>query len=219
MRTLPVGMATELGKEAIFVRHIYALSATTTQNWTDAADPIYFSSKWWRPKNISFDAAQYSLDPQADSITVEIENIDKSFSAMALAEDLRGKEFDIWRLALDASYNPVGASSTTDASLVFLGYVDEMKIDRKKASIQVYNHMIRWKAQVPRRLHSPTCSWVFKSTDNCTYSAASTEWCNYTWERCVALANSSNFGGFRWIPDLAQTELWWGDKPKQWQKK
>lgn len=218
MRSLPAAMTAELAKEIVYVRHLYKLTAAATYRWTDSKDPLWFDSLWWVPKPIKFDVAQYSLNPQVDSITIEIENIDKEFSTIALAEDLRGKEVVIYRICLDANLDVIGAVSEATASCLFLGYVDQIRIDRRTAKIQVYNHLIKWRTATPRRLHSPTCQWVFKSTDNCTYAGAST-WCNHSWERCVALSNSTAFGGFRWLPELAQTELYWGGKPRQWQKK
>lgn len=87
MRSLPASMTAELLKEAIYIRHIYRLTAAATYYWTDAPDPIYFASLWWVPKEIGFDIAQYSLDPQVDSITIEMSNITKEISTLVLAQD------------------------------------------------------------------------------------------------------------------------------------
>jgi hypothetical protein len=39
-------------------------------------------------------------------------------------------------------------------------------------------------------------------------------WCDLTPGRCIALNNRINFGGFYYIPELAQKEFWWGQVQK-----
>jgi phage-related protein len=86
-----------------------------------------------------------------------------------------------------------------------------MNIHRKKAQVEVANHLIKWRTiQCPRRLHSPSCQWIFKST-YCLYPGGEA-WCDHTWERCTALANTINFGGFPSISDMVSKEIWWGRK-------
>ena len=35
-------------------------------------------------------------------------------------------------------------------------------------------------------------------------------WCDHSWERCVELSNSANFGGFRWCAFLQDKNVKWG---------
>ncbi|GAI73202.1 unnamed protein product, partial [marine sediment metagenome] len=43
----------------------------------------------------------------------------------------------------------------------------------------------------------------------CGYGGGET-WCDRTYARCVVLANSDNFGGFRWLPSIVDKEVFWG---------
>lgn len=55
-------------------------------------------------------------------------------------------------------------------------------------------------------------AWVL-GTDykagTCNYTGAET-WCDQSWERCNTLANTAYFAGCRWLPYLADKEIWWG---------
>ena len=41
-------------------------------------------------------------------------------------------------------------------------------------------------------------------------------WCDFTPERCEALNNRLNYGGFKYMSELAIKEYWWGAKQKVW---
>ncbi len=205
MKSLPAELSTELAKEYHFQRHLFQLTLASTYRYTDADIDIYYSGQWWYSRGIEFDAAKLSASPRVDSLSFEIDKVDKTFSAIVLAEETRGKECTIWRAALDKNMAVLGVSK------LFVGYLDSIEIDNKRARISVYNHFIRWKMLTPRRLHSATCPWTFKST-YCAYAGAET-WCDHSWERCVALTNKLNFGGFRWLPYLVDKQIWWGRAP------
>ncbi len=38
-------------------------------------------------------------------------------------------------------------------------------------------------------------------------------WCDQTFDRCKELGNQRNFGGFRFIPAIAEKQIWWGRVP------
>lgn len=41
-------------------------------------------------------------------------------------------------------------------------------------------------------------------------------WCDYTHDRCMLLNNLPNYGGFKYMPELAIKEFWWGSTQKVW---
>lgn len=43
----------------------------------------------------------------------------------------------------------------------------------------------------------------------CRYNGAST-WCDFSWDRCLTLSNTTNFGGFRWLSYIVDKKIWWG---------
>ena len=205
MKGLPAELTAELVKEYHAISHLFELSFSTVYRWTDADIDIYYNGLWWTSKGISFDSASFSASPKVDNIEFLIDNVGLGISGIVMNEEIRGKECVIYRVALDRNMSVLGLTK------LFVGFVDAIEIDGKKARFSVYNHFIRWKMSTPRRLHSPTCSWTFKG-EECTYSGAET-WCDHSWERCVALANKLNFGGFRWLPFLTDKQIWWGRVP------
>ena len=42
------------------------------------------------------------------------------------------------------------------------------------------------------------------------------QWCDFTPDRCEALNNRLNYGGFKYMSELAIKEYWWGAKQKVW---
>jgi hypothetical protein len=40
--------------------------------------------------------------------------------------------------------------------------------------------------------------------------------CDHTPERCEEFNNRDNFGGFKYMPEIAVKEFWWGVKQKVW---
>jgi hypothetical protein len=41
------------------------------------------------------------------------------------------------------------------------------------------------------------------------------DWCEKSWERCLALANTINFDGCRWLPGIQGKEILWGRNRKK----
>ncbi len=203
---MPVELTQELAKEYHSLRHLFQISLSSIYRYTDADIDIYYNGYWWSAKGIDFDAVKLSTSPRVDSISFSIDNVDRTFSAIVLSEETRGKECQIWRVALNKNMAVIGATK------LFVGYLDAIEIDHKRARFEVYNHFIRWKMLTPRRFHGPTCMWTFKSY-YCGYSGTET-WCDHSWERCTALNNKLNFSGFRWLPFLIEKQIWWGRIPK-----
>jgi hypothetical protein len=211
-------ISAELAKEATHQVHLFKITAASTYYWTDCDQSISFDSQWWERKNIRFDAAQLSIDSKVDTISLEMENIDKSFSDWVLGENIQGKEIRIYRVWLDTNLHVIGAITEADLkdSILFVGFLDQITIDRRRARIQVYNHFIQWKKTIPRRIHSPNCQWLFKGAE--CLSASTDVSCDKTWAACTAYSNTLNFGGFRHLPDLATKDIMWGTIAKNWHK-
>lgn len=264
MKTLHASLTAELAKTYLTQAHLIVINTPEAYLWTDFKESIYYGSAWYTSKGVVFSPANFSVTPEVESITIEVPNVDKAMSDLVLGTDVQGSECSIYRVALDNNLAVIGT-----ASLVLLGFLDTIRINRKTAEFQIYNHMIKWRTKTPRRNHSPKCQWTFKEvskvivgtdTNNytcirehtahaanrpitganyvdywvsagaggaawssgslyrpggCRYAAAET-WCDKTPERCLALSNYANFGGFKYISELASGEIWWGQKQKIW---
>jgi predicted metal-binding protein len=208
MKGLPVELTTELVKEYHAISHLFELSFSTVQRFTDADIDIYWGGQWWYDKGVNFDSATFSASPKVDSIQFEMDNVDLGVSTVIMTEEVRGKSCVIYQVALNKNMAVLGSTK------LFVGFIDQIEIDGKKGRFTIYNHFIRWKMSTPRRIHQATCMWTFKGTQ-CGYAGADT-WCDHSWERCNAVTpnNKLNFGGFRWLPALAEKSIWWGKVPR-----
>jgi len=211
MRSLPTDLTAELAKEYKTIVHLVTIvvSASQIYRWTDFDQDVHYAGVWYVTKRLRFDPPQLSITSKLDSVTLEVDNVDKAMSNLILTTDLRGKDCILQRTALDRNLAVIGGVST-----LFKGFLDESRANRRRALFKVFNWLIKWRTITPKRIHSPTCPWVFKGTD-CHYSGDQT-WCDYNWARCKTLLNSINFGGDRWISELIDAEIWWGGKPKVW---
>lgn len=218
MKSLPSAITDELIKEVAWIRHLYKLSATATYRWTDADQDIYFNGNWYYAREIVWQNVDYSMTSDVPTVQFTITDINGALKDTALAEDLRRKPFMIYRVLLNSSLGVIGSTSeTVGLPIVFDGKVDNITFDRKEAQFSIISHMVDWEILCPRRIHSPTCQWVFKGSE-CGYSDGET-WCDFTKTRCIALGRETNFGGCEYISQLADKDVNWGQKIKTWGKK
>jgi len=196
LKTLPVDLVTQYKQESHTLTFLFKLDLTSTHSyyWTSFGQKITYLSQWWEPKGIQFDQQNVSLLPRADSISLSINNVDKEFSTLALANEIRGKQVTVYQAALDKN------NKVIDSVIIFLGYTDEIEINQKTARVEVYNHLIKWKKLTPRRNHFATCPWVF---GDMTDEVTGTDALNY---RCVIshVSSSSN----RPITGSVSTQYW-----------
>lgn len=55
-------------------------------------------------------------------------------------------------------------------------------------------------------------TFILYEVTECAYVGTET-WCDQSYDRCAALLNMDNFGGMRFIPAIAEKEIWWGKIP------
>ena len=205
MRGLPTAIALEIGKDYAKFCYLIFMDLAAPQYFTN----LDFNAKWkghtYESRGINLNNIHTSLSTSIDKTSFDIDNTDKTMSALVLGNDTRGRNCIIYLAAVD-NYGDV-----QDADPVFVGMLDSVTVDNRKATFDVYSHMVLWKKKTPRRIHQGTCAWVFKDSVTCRYAGGET-WCDHSYNRCVALANSDNFGGFRFLPSLKEKELWWGQK-------
>lgn len=150
----------------------------------------------------SFGSINYSAKSSVDKLKIEIENVDLAMSAVFLNEDVENKWGILWVAFYDE--NDLLINEPIE---VFRGLVGEWSLTEEKGSIVLVNEFIFWNKKVMRR-HQSSCMWVFKG-DECGYSGTATS-CDQGYTKCLALQNSDNFGGFRWLPDLTEKDIYWG---------
>lgn len=203
MKSLPTELNNELLKDAFLYGFLVAIEFSSSYLYYTTLDvDIVYQGNTYISRGIQIGAAEYSLTTQIDQISLEIDNVKQEYSSILLNNEMRGKKVTISLIALDKNLNIIGVTDT------FIGIIDTAELDEQRVRFEVSSPLIRWKKRVPRREHGANCYKIFKSTD-CGYTGVQT-WCNQAYDRCLALSNTANFGGFRWLPELMTKAIWWG---------
>lgn len=204
MRTINASILAQL--EAEELRPFLLLSMTiggTTYRYTDCDVPIHLTNTY-TPLGFKFSSVKYSLSNIVDKVDISIDNLDSVQTALFVGGTPQGSAVVLSLVVLDASLNIVNSS----AVILFQGEIDSWKLSERALSITVTSIFYSWSQRTLSK-HSPSCRWKqFKSTE-CNYAGAST-WCDRTYPRCIALSNTTNYGGFRWLPSIVDKEVWWG---------
>lgn len=179
----------------------------TDYHYTDCDIPIYLSSKSYAPLPFRFQPINYSMGEIVDKAEIEIDNINQVMTALFVDSTPQGSDVVLRTVVLDSDNHPVGDYS----AILFQGEIDSWSLDEEKLKIVVSSIFVRWRQNTLSN-HSASCRWkAFKSTE-CNYTGASTS-CDRTYAKCVELSNTTNFGGFRWLPSLMNLDIVWGRVP------
>jgi phage-related protein len=198
--------AAELEKEQLNFFIALKLSFASTYYYSDVDRPVHYDGQRYLPLDMKVSNINYASSGSVDYVTLDIANQNLNMSALLLGEDVRNKQVTIYIGELDlATHQVIGLEE------IFIGLLSEYQIEEDQVQIQVANELILWRKK-PLRSLSATCPWDFKGTE-CAY-AGEAEWCDKNYSRCSVLSNTSNFGGFRFLPEMAEKVIWWGRSPK-----
>ena len=211
MRVLDSDLAAEYQKEILSHFYMVEFNFANTYRYNNTEENIYDSgSNLFLPRSFDFDDISFSLGWTVNDLVVTIDDTDQSLSAILLNEDVRNKTAKLY----------VGVVTPSDGDTVpntivtqefMRGIVSGWELSGDSiCRITIKNEMVLWSKKVSRTCQS-SCPWTFKGTE-CTYAGTET-WCDQSYDRCGDLANTDNFGGFRFIPSLMQKEIWWGRSP------
>jgi len=152
---------------------------------------------------------RYSTARIVDKATIEMSVLDLPEMILAFAGGVpQGSLVIIRKVLVDDDGSLVGGTST----MIFEGTIDGWNMTEDNLTINVVSQFVQW-SQKALRLHSSSCGWrKFKGNtpdSPCMYSGTE-PWCDRTYARCMALNNTANFGGYRWLPSIVDKEIWWG---------
>jgi len=158
----------------------------------------------YTPLGFKFSNIRYSLSNIVDKVDIEIDNLDMIQTAIFVDGTPQGSDVVLSLVVLDANLKVVNTSAVT----LFEGEIDSWQLNERSLRVTVTSIFYSWSQRTLSK-HSPSCRWKeFKSTE-CDYVGGST-WCDRTYIKCTLLENSTNFGGFRWLPSIIDREIWWG---------
>lgn len=179
----------------------------TDYRFTDCDVPIGWNGVLYQPRGLSTGGVNYSLAKVVDSIRLGLDNLDDQLSLAFIGGEPQGSPVRIRLVVLDTAYQLIGAYPD-DNVLLFSGTIDDWSDTEGKIEFTVTSDLAQWGRRT-LRMQSSGCSWaVFKGVE-CGYSGPESS-CNRTYASCLALGNTANFGGERWLPSLEGKQIIWG---------
>jgi hypothetical protein len=206
MRIINSDISAELQKEVLrFFAMVEFVFGSATYRYNETEESIYDADgNKYLPRSFTFANIDTTSGMSASQIDIVMDDTDKTFSAILLGEDVRNK---VVKLYIGAVTETAGVTDIVTEEFM-RGIVGGWELSEdNKAKITIQNEFILW-AKKTLRIQSSSCPWVFKGTE-CTYAGQET-WCDQSYPRCKALANSDYFGGFRFLPSITGTEIKWG---------
>lgn len=178
---------------------------------TDTDITVVWSGNQYLPAPIQVGGFGKATTDVVETLTLVSHNVDRATAGIVLAEDIRGKEVNIYR----SDWTVPGSYNTPFQ--VYRGQFDSVAVnegvDSAEVTYEIKNDFVRWEMSVPRHSYAGSCQWKFKSTTpGCQYTGAASL-CNKTWDRCAELSNVHRFRGFRWLPMMEDKEILWGKGP------
>lgn len=179
--------------------------------FTDCDVPIALNGDLYEPRGYKLGTVSYSLAKIVDSARFSIDNLDDRLTASFIGGNPQGSPATVYLVALDESYKLLGSAPDNNL-ILFTGEIDDWFAPEGAIEITIVSDLIRWH-QKTMRMQSSSCSWqVFKGLE-CGYAGTETT-CNRSYARCIALGNTANFGGERWLPSIEGANIWWGQTPE-----
>lgn len=205
--SIPSAILTALGLKEL---RPFILFKTTIDSqdyvYTDCNVPILYDGDLYQPRGLKHEQITYSTSRILEKTRVEVDNIDNVLTPAFASGQARGSDAELRGVLLDDAYHIIEST----AICFFDGTIDDWRRPEDMVQMSLVSLFVRWN-QKPLTRHGASCRVKkFKGT-RCGYSGGST-WCDRTYARCLALANQSNFRGFRWLPSIADLDIWWGRK-------
>ena len=205
MRALTAEIITALksGELRPFLLFLMTIDGTV-HAFTDCDIPLYYGAVLYQPRGFDGSPVAYGGSQIVDQITMEMDNLDNLLTPAFVGGTPQGSPVSIALALLDSNNTII-----PDPITLFAGSLGAWNIDTEGVlSITITNQFAQWN-QTTLSLHSASCRYqVFKGA-YCQYAGVETT-CDKTYTRCVALGNQINFGGFRWLPSIMDSTIWWG---------
>jgi hypothetical protein len=201
MRNIDVDIIAEIEKEVAMTFFLLELNLTADYYFTDADQDIFYDGNLYLSVGFDFSDIAYAANMSVDKISLNLDNAGLYFSTLFLGEDVRNKTA---KLSFGIKYGIPFEYGVID---LFQGIISDWNSSELKTQLTVVNEFILWKKKT-LRIAQATCPWDFKGTE-CAYAGGET-WCDKSYDRCMVLSNTNNFGGFRFLPSIAEKEIWWG---------
>ncbi|MDO9593101.1 MAG: hypothetical protein Q7I98_07985 [Erysipelotrichaceae bacterium] len=232
MRNIDPVVIAEIIKEITSTFLLIELQFASTYYYTDRDVSIFYGGHKYEPLAFKPGSLVYAANMSVDRVTIDVDNVSLWLSAILLGEDVRNKtsilsfgcmgenvvqwdEDVVWSSEADTAKWYQNYYSIIGIVELFRGFIGDWELSEIKAKITQVNELIFWKKKT-LRICQATCPWVFVNdgSGDCKYNGVET-WCDQSYNRCFALGNNLNFGGFRFLPAVSEKQIWWGRLPDE----
>ncbi len=198
MRPIDPDVLAQLGKSQFIPAILVEI------NFDPGPDSFFFTS-WtselsyggdiFHPRGLEFGPISYGASAIVDHTSIVLSDVDRQvyFKVKDIDTTLE-QEAIIYVSVLRADYSILGTS------ILWKGFISGWGYSGGITSLRLVSIMDRWK-NITSSKYSSSCRWkVFKGSE-CKYTGSSS-WCDRNYDTCDSYGNTSNFGGFRFIPKI-----------------
>jgi hypothetical protein len=211
MKTFDAAISTELAKESFQPYWLLDIATTTPMRYTDLDLNTYHGGNLYVSRGMKIGNITSGATVSAEKVEIELDDADQVITAFLLNEDVRNKAASLYFGVIARTAVGLETQLSRHVQEVWRGFVSGWELaGEADCRITLTHEFVLWNKE-PLRTQSSSCQWTFKGTE-CGYSGEA-GWCDKSYNRCKKLSNSDNFGGFRFIPEIAEKEIWWGRNP------
>jgi hypothetical protein len=203
MRTISTAIQNNFAAETASGYALIKIGLISTYHYTDCDIDLYYNGDRYLARGFDLNGIEQSPGFASDSISLDMDNVDRTFSAIVLGEDAANAPVSIYVQALSTANTPLGTIE------LYNGFLSEWTMDEQRIRLKIGSEFMFWHKK-SLRLPTPNCPWGFKSVE-CGYSGGETL-CDKSPERCATLGNYVNFGGRKFVSDVEEQEIYWGPK-------
>ncbi len=190
MLNLDAATIQQLNAPEVSTFYLYEIDYADTEaplRWTSWDEPVLYNSLTWNPQTIRHSEVTTNSDGSISPVTMLVGNLDSDRLIQQAIEqyNLVGRKVTIIQLLSGGShiitfeYRITGARATKGQVNFTLA-----------VGFDIFN------IRIPgRRMLAQFCAWQF-GDENCSYTPATGEECEKTWQDCKKKGNTQNFGGY-----------------------
>jgi hypothetical protein len=203
MRSISTAVDAEWNAEEATGFFLIRIAPSSTYCYTDCDIDLSYNGNTYQARGFDVGGIQQTPGFANDSVSIDLDNVDRTFSAIVLGEDCANAPASIYFQVLSSVQVPIGTVE------IYNGFLSEWRITELRATLKFASEFAFWHKK-SLRLPTPNCPWAFKSTE-CGYAGGESA-CDKTSARCTALGNYGNFGGRKFVSDVEDQEIYWGPK-------
>ena len=104
MKSPPIELLSSLMKDYSRICFLIEMSLDSTLRYTSNDIDLWYGGNRYYSRGITFSGAEYSMSPQVDRISIDLDNTDNTFTATVLNQEVRGRQCSIKLASLRSSF-------------------------------------------------------------------------------------------------------------------